>query len=169
MNALVASDYVILPVTLTYLSLEGVVNFIEAIHHINTNISTVIKHKTDILGAVINFFDLRTKMSRDVHMAIHELLNDRVYLTTIPQNVKLNEAQSKGIPIYSYDSDCAGSLSYWDFVNETKSKLEVINEQIQGSSPKRKENNSAGIRDKFNSKTARRRDGKEENKTNSLS
>ncbi len=159
-NSFVASDYVILPVTLTYLSLEGVVNFIEALHLINTNISRAINHKTNVLGALINLFDLRTKMAREVFNSINEMFEDRVYLTTIRQNIKLSEAQSKGLPIYSYDQNSYGAEDYWQFVNETISKLEgVENGKVQECSDKG-ENSTGSIRDRFSCNTAKRQDAK---------
>lgn len=148
-NAFVASDYVVMPVQLGYFSLEGVSSFYEAFHHINQNVCNVINHQTEILGALITFFDTRTKIAKEIYSLVKDKLGDKVFKTHIPQNVKLCEAQLKGVPIYAYDPECSGSLSYWEFVNEFKGRLKEENAKRSKRSPEREKDDIRGLQTRF--------------------
>ncbi len=50
--------------------------------------------------------------------SVHETFNSRVFETTIPQNIKLNEAQSNGKAIFDYDADCKGAEAYMNLAKE---------------------------------------------------
>jgi len=63
-------------------------------------------------------FDKRNKLSAQVDAEARKFLNEKVYHTVIPRNVRLSEAPSHGIPILVYDKMCSGSISYSDFAEE---------------------------------------------------
>lgn len=111
-NAFVASDYIIMPLMLGYFTLRGVNNFIETLSYVNKEISYVINHETQILGVLFNFYDLRANISKSISQSIKRSLGDLIFNTTIPVNVKLNEAQSNHVPIFDYDNSCPGAKAY---------------------------------------------------------
>lgn len=118
MNAFTTCKEIILPIQLGYLSLEGVSNFVDTIDFVNKDVNSIISHKVDIAGVLITFFDTRTKLSREVFASINEIFGDKVFKTKIPQNVKINEAQSHGKSIFDYDPVCTGSRAYEGLAKE---------------------------------------------------
>jgi chromosome partitioning protein len=118
MNVFAIAQEIILPLQLSYFSLEGVSNFVETINFINHDIGPIIKHKIAIGGVLITFYDTRTKLSRDVHNQIKNIFGKKVFKTAIPQNVKLNEAQSHGKSIFDYDPECKGAEAYMNLARE---------------------------------------------------
>lgn len=124
MNVFAMAHEIILPLQLSFFSLEGVNNFVETINFINHDIGPIIKHKIKIGGVLITFFDIRTKLARDVYTRIKDIFGDKVFKSTIPQNVKLNEAQAHGKAIFDYDLGCKGSLAYMKLAKEFLEKGE---------------------------------------------
>ncbi len=124
MNVFCMAHEVILPVQLSYFSLEGVSTFIETLQFINKSVGPVINHKIALSGILINFFDTRTKISREIYAQLKEIFGEKVYQAAIPQNVKLNEAQSHGKAIYDYDNKCKGAIAYTKLVKEVLKREE---------------------------------------------
>lgn len=124
-NAFVASHHVILPLQLSYFSLEGISNFMETLSFINKEVSYVINHKVDILGVVRTFYDLRTCIAREVNDQLNMAFDKKVFNTCIPVNVSLNEAQSKGKCIFDYSPSCSGAKAYDLLTNEILNYLGV--------------------------------------------
>ncbi|HEV2916715.1 MAG TPA: ParA family protein [Candidatus Babeliales bacterium] len=118
MNVFACAQEIILPLQLSYFSLEGVSNFVETINFINKDIGPIIKHTIGIGGVLITFFDTRTKLARDVHERIKDIFGSKVFKTRIPQNIKLNEAQSHGMAIFDYDPECKGAEAYMNLAKE---------------------------------------------------
>ncbi|MBA3954364.1 ParA family protein [Candidatus Dependentiae bacterium] len=118
MNVFTTATEVILPIQLGYFSLEGVSNFIDTLQFINKNVGPIINHEVGLSGVLITFYDIRTKLAREVLASVHETFNSRVFETTIPQNIKLNEAQSNGKAIFDYDADCKGAEAYMNLAKE---------------------------------------------------
>lgn len=118
MNVFACADEIILPLQLSYFSLEGVSNFVDTINFINRDIGPVINHKIHIGGVLITFFDTRTNISRDVHKRIKEIFGKKVFKASIPQNVKLGEAQALGKAIFDYDATCKGAVAYMKLARE---------------------------------------------------
>jgi len=118
MNVFTVASEVICPLQLSYFSLESINNFVDTIHFINKEIGPVINHTLDLTGILITFFDTRTILAREVHEKIKDLFGKKIFTSTIPQNVKLNEAQSNGKSIFDYDADCKGSVAYLNLAKE---------------------------------------------------
>lgn len=111
-NAFMSANEIIMPVQLGYFSLEGVNNFVETIQIINKGIGSVVNHKIEITGVLVTFFEQQTKLARGVYESIREIFGDKVYQTTIPKNIKLNEAQAVGKAIFDHDINSAGAKAY---------------------------------------------------------
>jgi len=118
MNAFTTGKEIILPIQLGYLSLEGVSNFIDTVNFVNRDVNSIISHKVEIAGVLITFFDIRTKLAREVYASVNEIFGNKVFDTKIPQNVKINEAQSHGKTIFDYDLNCKGSVAYESLAKE---------------------------------------------------
>lgn len=117
-NTFVVATEILLPLELSFLSLAGVTNFIDSINYINENLGCMVGHRIDISGVLITFYDNRTKMAREVHSKIIEIFGKKVFTTSIPQNIKIKEAQSVGKAIYDYDDSCSGAIAYRNLTKE---------------------------------------------------
>lgn len=114
MNALVASDYVIIPVQCEYLALEGVADLMKTIEKIKRNFNpTLCVH-----GIVLTMFDGRSNLSKSVVNDVKEYFGDKVYGTLIPRNVRIPEAPSHGKPVMLYDFRSVGAQSYINLAGE---------------------------------------------------
>lgn len=122
MNAFTTGKEIILPIQLGYLSLEGVNNFIDTINFVNRDINAIINHKIEISGVLITFFDIRSKLAREVYSSINEIFQHKVFQTKIPQNIKINEAQSHGKAIFDYAPECKGAIAYENLATEILNK-----------------------------------------------
>lgn len=114
LNALTASDSVLIPVQCEYFALEGVGELLKTIDlvrkYYNRNLS--------IEGAILTMFDARTKLSNQVVKEVNRYFENRVFETVIPRNVRLSEAPSYGLPITIYDPRSKGAKSYEKLVKE---------------------------------------------------
>lgn len=126
-NAFLVAHEIILPIELSFFSLAGVNSFIESIDHINENIGHMAGHRINISGVLVTFFDTRTKLAREVHGKILEIFGDKVFNTSIPQNIKIKESQSVGKAIYDYDAKSNGAIAYKNLTNEILERPYVWN------------------------------------------
>lgn len=107
-NALVASDSVIIPVQCEYFSLEGLSQVLDVIDLVKQGMNIGLK----IEGILFTMYDGRTKLAQDVVKEVKNILNEKIFNTLIPRNVRLAEAPSNGMTIFSYDSASSGAESY---------------------------------------------------------
>ena len=108
LNALTASDSVIIPIQCEYFALEGVGELLKTIDlvrkYYNRNLT--------IEGALMTMYDSRTKLSNQVVGEVNKYFENKVFETVIPRNVRLSEAPSYGKPIIAYDPMSKGARSY---------------------------------------------------------
>jgi chromosome partitioning protein len=109
-NALIASTDVLVTCTMSYLSLEGVSDLLDLVEVINDTL--YLPNKVKITGVLACMYDDRTKMSRRVRKELERYFGDTVYNVTIPVNVAINEAQTKGIPIIHHAPESKGAHAY---------------------------------------------------------
>ncbi len=107
-NALVASKSAIIPVQCEYFSLEGLTQVLDVIDLVKQKMNPNLK----IEGILFTMYDGRTKLAQDVVKNVKDVLNENIFATLIPRNVRLAEAPSNGMTILNYDSDSAGAESY---------------------------------------------------------
>ena len=107
-NALVASMTAIIPVQCEHFSLEGLTQVLDVIDLVKQKMNPNLK----IEGVLFTMYDGRTKLAQDVVKNVKEVLNEKIFDTLIPRNVRLAEAPSNGMTILNYDSDSAGAESY---------------------------------------------------------
>lgn len=107
-NALVAADTVLVPIQCEYYALEGLSQVLRTIGLVKKKLNTSL----ELEGVVFTMYDARTNLSLQVVENVKENLNERIYKTIIPRNVRLAEAPSHGMPITIYDSRSTGAESY---------------------------------------------------------
>ena len=113
-NALVASDRVLVPVQCEYLALEGISQLIDTINRVKA----VLNPGLEIAGVVMTMYDDRTNLSRQVVDEVRSVFGDKVYRTMIPRNIRLGEAPSYGKPIFLYDIRSRGADAYFELAKE---------------------------------------------------
>jgi chromosome partitioning protein len=113
-NALTASDSVIIPLQCEYLALEGLTQLIGAIRMVQDHLNPGLR----IEGVLLTMFDARLNLSQQVAEEARKFFADRVYKSVIPRNVRLSEAPSFGKPIVLYDPHSSGAESYRELARE---------------------------------------------------
>ncbi len=107
-NALVAADTVLVPIQCEYYALEGLSQVIRTIQLVKKKMNPLLEME----GVVFTMYDARTNLSLEVVENVKRNLNEKIYKTIIPRNVRLAEAPSHGMPINLYDSRSTGAESY---------------------------------------------------------
>jgi len=114
LNAMVASDKIIVPVQCEYYALEGLGQLIETVEAIRASLNP----RLQVAGLLMTMYDPRTRLSTQVVQEVRTHFPELTYRTVIPRNVRLSEAPSFGMPISHYDPTCAGSDAYFDLATE---------------------------------------------------
>lgn len=114
LNALVASDSVLVPIQCEYLALEGVSDLLDSLMRIRRTLNP----NLSIEGILLTMYDERTNLSRQVAADLHSFFGSQVFKTVIPRNVRLAEAPSHGKPILFYDIHSKGADSYMQLAKE---------------------------------------------------
>jgi len=107
-NALAASDSVLIPIQCEFYSLEGVGQLVNTIELVQKSLNS----NLEVEGVILSMYDIRTRLCNEVAEEVKKYFNDKVYKTTIPRNVRLAEAPSFGLPIILYDSKCKEAEAY---------------------------------------------------------
>lgn len=113
-NALTAADSVIVPIQCEYYALEGLSQLIYTIDLIKQRLNSGL----EIEGVVFTMYDSRTNLSLEVVENVKENIDQKVYKTIIPRNVRLAEAPSYGLPINLYDGKSTGAAAYRQLAEE---------------------------------------------------
>lgn len=121
-NAMVASDAVLVPIQCEFYALEGLSQLIHTINLVRERLNP----KLDIEGIVFTMYDSRTNLSQQVVENVREHVTQKIYNTMIPRNVRLAEAPSYGEPITVYDSKSVGAESYRALAEEFLNSYQKI-------------------------------------------
>ncbi len=113
-NALTASDSVIIPVQCEYFALEGLTELLKTIERVRMSLN----RNLEIEGVLLTMYDDRTNLSQQVKEEIKHFFKEKTYETVIPRNVRLAEAPSFGKPIILYDIKSKGASSYINLARE---------------------------------------------------
>ncbi len=106
-NALVATDGVIIPMQCEYYALEGLADLSQTIDRLME-----LNPKLYIRGVVRTLFDARNTLARDVSAELEAHFGDTMYKTHIPRNVRLAEAPAHGLPVLAYEKWSKGARAY---------------------------------------------------------
>lgn len=115
MNALIATDTLIIPLQCEYYSLEGISGITDMIHQLRTSKSNPDLH---VEGILMTMYDSRTLLARMVIKEVRDTFSDLLFDTMIPRTVRLSEAPSYGQPIIQYDSSSSGAMAYRKLARE---------------------------------------------------
>ncbi len=107
-NALVASDRVIIPVQAEYLALEGLVEFLDTISMVRQQLNPGLS----LGGILVTMHDERTRLAQQVEADLRDHFSETVFRTVIPRTVRVAEAPSYGIPVTDYAPSSRGSEAY---------------------------------------------------------
>ena len=113
-NALTASDSIVIPVQCEYFALEGLGQLLNTIKIVRQHLNPGL----DIEGVVLTMYDTRTRLSNQVADEVKRYFDDRVFKTVIARNVRLAEAPSFGKPALLYDSTSVGAKNYLALASE---------------------------------------------------
>ena len=119
-NALVASDSILIPIQCEFYALEGVSQLLNTLKLIKEGLN----ENLSVEGVLMTMADFRTNLTTEVISEIKNFFKDKVYKTIIPRNIKLSEAPSFGKPVILYDKNSLGAKKYEEFV------LEFLNSDV---------------------------------------
>lgn len=114
LNALVASDSIIIPIQCEFYALEGVSQLLNTINLIRDGLNPALQ----IEGVLLTMADFRTNLTTEVINEIKNFFKEKVYQSIIPRNIKLSEAPSFGKPIALYDGNSIGAKKYDELAQE---------------------------------------------------
>lgn len=114
LNALAASDSVLIPIQCEYLALEGVSDLLDTLMRLRR----LINQSLAVEGILLTMYDDRTTLSKQVAADLRSFFGSQVFNTIIPRNVRLAEAPSHGMPVLFYDIHSKGAESYLQLAKE---------------------------------------------------
>lgn len=120
LNAMTTADSVLVPIQCEYYALEGLSQLIHTINLVKERLNPDL----DMEGVVFTMYDSRTNLSSQVVENVKSHLNQRVFETVIPRNIRLAEAPSYGMPINMYDAKSAGAEAYMSLAGEILNRKE---------------------------------------------
>lgn len=117
-NAMTTADSVVVPIQCEYYALEGLSQLIHTVELVKDRLNPGL----EIEGVVFTMYDARTNLSLQVVENVKDNLQQNIYKTIIPRNIRLAEAPSYGMPINLYDTKSVGAESYRNLAEEVISK-----------------------------------------------
>lgn len=119
-NALAASDSVLIPMQCEYYALEGIADLISSIRLCSSRLN----RRLHIEGILLTMYDARANLTLQVEKELRHFMPEKVYDTVIPRSVRLSEAPSHGLPGVIYDRSNKGSKAYFALAEEFLNKNE---------------------------------------------
>lgn len=114
LNALVASDNILIPMQCEFFALEGLAQLLATVKRVQKSFNEYLS----ICGILLTMFDKRNALSKMVEADLREHFGNLVFETKIPRNIKISEAPSHGKPVLIYDCKCVGSQAYIGLARE---------------------------------------------------
>lgn len=161
LNAIVASDSIIIPIQTEYYALEGVSELLKTYQTIKESI----KEDLEIEGVLLCMFDKDTDLSYEVVEEVKSFFKEKVFSTMIPRNIKLAEAPSFGKSVISYDEKSKGARAYLSLAKELVENVFGKKEKLEKNSKIEEKNdnlNNAEIKNSEKTKEIRDEKSKED-------
>ena len=117
-NSMTTADSVLVPIQCEYYALEGLSQLIHTVELVKERLNPVL----EIEGVVFTMYDARTNLSLQVVENVKENLQQNIYKTIIPRNIRLAEAPSYGMPINLYDPKSTGASAYQRLADEVMNR-----------------------------------------------
>lgn len=125
-NAMVASDAVLVPLQAEFFALEGVSQLMRTIKEVRESANPRLRFE----GVVLTMYDRRNNLCHQVELDARETLKGLVFQTMIPRNVRLSEAPSYGLPIINYDPTSSGAVAYKALAREVHARQKAMEETV---------------------------------------
>lgn len=120
-NALVAANYVLIPIQSSYFALEGTDDLLETIDKIRSRPNP----ELSLLGVLVTLFDRRTALSRDVEKHIRSVFGPKTFDTVITRSVRLEESPAHKQSIFTYAAKSSGALEYKSLSKEVMERVQT--------------------------------------------
>jgi len=127
LNALTASNSVLIPLQCEFYALEGLSHLVKTIELVKANLNSAL----NIQGIVLTMYDRRNKFTEQIEGDVRGYFGELVYNAVIPRNIRMSEAPSHGKPALIYDMHCAGSKAYIQLASELIKREKIIKNQMQ--------------------------------------
>lgn len=127
LNALTASNSVLIPLQCEFYALEGLSHLVKTIELVKANLNSAL----NIQGIVLTMYDRRNKFTEQIEGDVRGYFGELVYNAVIPRNIRMSEAPSHGKPALIYDMHCAGSKAYIQLASELIKREKIIKNQIE--------------------------------------
>lgn len=118
-NALTASNWLLIPVQAEYYALEGLSQLLNVMQRVKQGLNT----NLELLGVVVTMFDSRTSLAEQVYIELQKYFDTKMFKTVIPRNVRLAEAPSYGKPIVDHDKWSKGARAYKQLAKEVTGRV----------------------------------------------
>lgn len=117
-NALTASDSVLIPVQSEYFALEGITQLLNTIRIIKSRL----RPQLEIEGFLLTMYDARLRLANQIYEELRGHFGNMVFDTVIPRNIRLSESPSHGLPAILYDPDSRGAIAYVQLAKELEKR-----------------------------------------------
>lgn len=114
LNALTASDKVLIPLQCEFYALEGLSNLIKTVARVRERLNPTL----EVFGILLTMFDGRTSLALQIRDEVGRYFPGQIFDTVIPRSVRVTEAPSHGKPVMLYDLRSSGSVAYLDLARE---------------------------------------------------
>ncbi len=118
-NALVASDYLIIPIQPSYFALEGTDDLLETVEKVKARPNPNLQ----VLGVVITLLDKRTTLAKDIHEQIKQVFGAKVFETVISKSVRLEESPAYKETIFTFAPNSSGAIEYSNLCEEVLNRV----------------------------------------------
>lgn len=113
-NALTASDKVLIPMQCEFYAMEGLSHLLKTIELVRKKLNP----QLSIQGILLTMYDKRNKLTEQIEEDVRSCMGNLVFKNVIPRNVRISEAPSHGKPVMIYDHKCSGAISYMHLARE---------------------------------------------------
>ena len=118
-NALVAANYLLVPIQASYYSLEGTDDLLETLERIRARPNPELQ----LLGVIVTLYDKRTNLARDIYKQVQNVFGDKVFKTVIGKNVRLEESPAYKETIFTFAPDSSGAAEYAQLAREVMQRV----------------------------------------------
>jgi chromosome partitioning protein len=118
-NALVAANYLLVPIQASYYALEGTDDLLETFERIRARPNPELQ----LLGVIVTLFDRRTNLARDTYKQVRQVFGNKVFRTVIGKNVRLEESPAYKETIFSFAPDSRGAAEYAQLAREVMQRV----------------------------------------------
>ncbi len=117
-NVLTFATELIVPVKLEPLNISTLGPMLDTLKSINQRIGSIVNHRIELLGLLINFYNLWPIISRSSYQTVRKAFGEKIFETKIPINSKIGESQISGKAVFDHSQNCKGAIAFKSFAQE---------------------------------------------------